>query len=261
MEKYDIEVLPLLVNIDGETYMDGVDINLLQLLNKMENSNEFPATSQVNPQRFMECYRKYINEGWDIVSIHISSKMSGVYQSACIAKGMLEADNIIVIDSLNVTSGLGLMVLKACSLRDEGKDAREIRQGVMEMMPHIKSVLVFESLENLVRGGRLHRTVGVVGSILGIKLIMAIEGGEIKLKDKVRGSKKAVKYALDYINEIGIKGGETSVLLHVENEDILPILRENLIQRQCGFFECEVGCVVGVHAGRGACGIFFVENY
>jgi len=261
VKKYDIEVLPLLVNINGETYKDGVDINLLELLDKMENSDEFPATSQVNPQRFLDCYNKYLNEGYEIISIHISSKMSGVYQSACIAKNIIETKNIMVIDSQNVTSGLGLLVLKACTLKEEGKDLGEIYNGVLEAMHHVKSVLVFETLENLVRGGRLSKTAGVVGNILGIKLIMAIEDGEVKLKDKVRGSKKAVKYVIDYIDDLGIREGETSVLLHVQNKDILSILRENLEMKNRKFFECEVGCVVGVHAGRGACGIFFIEKY
>lgn len=260
-EKYDIEVLPLLVNIDGNTYFDGVDINLLGLLDKMDNSDEFPSTSQVNPQRFFECYKRYIDEGFDIISIHISSKMSGVYQSASLAKDMLGVDNIMIIDSENVTSGLGLMVLKACELRDKGKTIKEIYDAITELKPHIRSVLVFESLENLVKGGRLPKTVGVIGNILGIKLIMTIEDGEIKLKDKVRGSKKAVKYLLDKVEEIGMKPDENIVLLHVENRDILPILRENLVKTNNKFFLFEVGCVVGVHAGRGACGIFFIENY
>lgn len=261
VKKYDIEVLPLLVNIKGETYKDGIDINLLELLDKMENSDEFPTTSQVNPQRFYDCYKKYINEGYKILSIQLSSKMSGAYQSACIAKNMLETEDIFIIDSQNVTSGLGLMVLKACVLKEEGKNINEIYNAVLEVKPHIKSALVFESLENLVKGGRLSKTAGVVGNILGIKLIMTIEDGEVKLKDKVRGSKKAVKYVIDYIDRIGIKDGETSVLLHVQNKDILSALRENLVQKKRNFFECEVGCVVGVHAGRGACGIFFIEKY
>lgn len=261
VERYDIEVLPLLVNINGETYKDGIDIKLLELLDKMENCDEFPTTSQVNPQRFYDCYNKYIKEGYKILSIHLSSKMSGAYQSACIAKNMLETQDILVIDSQNVTSGLGLLVLKACILKEEGKNVNEIYNSVLEAMPHVKSALVFESLENLVKGGRLSKTAGMVGNILGIKLIMTIEDGEVKLKDKVRGSKKAVKYVIDTIDSLGIKAGETSVLLHVQNTDILPLLRGNLVIKNKSFFECEVGCVVGVHAGRGACGIFFIEKY
>ena len=261
VEKNDIEVLPLLVNINGKSYRDGIDINLSSLLEMMELSDEFPTTSQVNPETFLDCYRRYLDEGYKIISIHISSKMSGACQSAKIAKETLGSEDIHIIDSQNVTSGLGLLVLKACRLRDEGKSAEEINRAVNEILPHVKSALVFDSLENLVRGGRLPKAVGKVGNMLGIKLIMEVGDGEMKLLDKVRGSKRAVKYVTKYVDRLGIKSGETSVLLHVGSNETLPALRENLTRANLEFFECEVGCVVGVHAGPGACGVFFIENF
>ncbi|MBP1744092.1 MAG: degv family protein [Firmicutes bacterium] len=261
VEKYDIEVLPLLVNINGKSYRDGIDINLRSLLDLMELSEEFPTTSQVNPKTFLDSYKRYLNEGYKIISIHISSKMSGVYQSAKIAKEMLDTGDIHIIDSRNVTAGLGLLVLKACKLREEGKSAAEINEAVMGVLPHVKSALVFDSLENLVRGGRLPKAAGKVGNMLGIKLIMEVGDGEMKILDKVRGSKRAVKYVTKYVSRLGIKSGETSVLLHVESRETLPALRENLTEGNVDFFECEVGCVVGVHAGPGACGVFFIENF
>lgn len=261
VEKNDIEVLPLLVNINGKSYRDGIDINLRSLLDLMELSDEFPTTSQVNPETFLESYKRYLDEGYKIISIHISSKMSGACQSAKIAKETLGSEDIHIIDSQNVTSGLGLLVLKACRLRDEGKSAAEINRAVIEIRPHVKSALVFDSLENLVRGGRLPKAVGKVGNMLGIKLIMEVGDGEMKLLDKVRGSKRAVKYVTKYVDRLGIKSGETSVLLHVESNETLPALRGNLIEANVDFFECEVGCVVGVHAGPGACGVFFIENF
>ena len=261
IKKYDIEVLPLLINFGEETYKDIVDIKLHELLIKMEQSDEFPGTAQVSPQRFLECYKSYIEKGYQIVSIHISSKMSGTYQSACVAKEMLETDDIIVIDSLNVTSGLGLLVLKAAKLKEAGFGVREIESEIKELIPHIKSVLAFESLDNLVKGGRLSKTAGIIGNILGIKPILAVENGEIGVVDKVRGSKKSIRFILDYIDKKGIKSGETSILLHVENKDILDALREALKLMGKDFLECQVGCVVGIHSGPRACGVFFVEEY
>jgi DegV family protein with EDD domain len=261
IEKYEIIVLPLLINIGEKSYMDGVDINLLELLEKMEGNDQFPTTSQVNPQRFAKCYKKFLNEGYSIISIHLSSNMSGTYQSACIAKGMLEADNIEIVDSQNVTSGLGLLVLKACSLREQGYDIKAICEGITELIPHVKSVLAFDSLDNLVKGGRLSKTAGVIGNILGIKPILAVGDGEMFVMDKVRGSKKAVRYIIDYVKKLGIKSNEPSVLLHVENKDVLATLRDDLVKRKANFIECEVGCGVGVHVGPGACGIFFIEDF
>lgn len=261
IKKYDIEVLPLLINFGQETYKDIVDIKLHELLTKMEESNEFPGTAQVNPQRFLECYKSYIEKGYKIVSIHISSKMSGTYQSGCIAKEMLESDDIVVIDSLNVTSGLGLLVLKAAKLKEEGLGIKEIEDEIKSLIPHVKSVLAFESLDNLVKGGRLSKTAGIIGNILGIKPILSIQNGEIGVIDKVRGSKKSIRFILDYLDRKGIKDGETSILLHVENKDILDALRESLKLMEKEFIECQVGCVVGIHSGPRACGVFFIEKY
>lgn len=261
IDKYNIEVLPLLVNIENKTYMDGVDISLQEYLQKMKNSKEFPTTTQVNPHRFYECYKKYIDEGYKIVSIHMSSKMSGTYQSSCMAKSMLETEDIITIDSLNVTSGLGLLVLKACKLKEDGYGIFEIEEKVKEAIPHIKSALAFDSLDNLVKGGRLSKTVGAIGGLLGIKLILTVKDGEMAVIDKARGRKKAVKTILKKIDENGIKSGETSILLQASDKGILESLRAQMIQREMDFIECEVGCVVGTHAGEGACGVFYVEEY
>ncbi|NMM65284.1 DegV family protein [Clostridium sp. P21] len=261
IEKYGIEVLPLLLSFDEETYKDGVDINLHTLLMKMDGNKDFPRTAQVNPQRFMECYKKYLSQGYKIISIHISSKLSGTYQSACIAKDALETEDIIVIDSLNVTSGLGIIVMKAGSLKNEGLGIHAIEEKIKNLIPHVKSALAFATMDNLIKGGRISKTTGTIASILGIKPILAVENGEMIVKDKVRGSKKAIRAILDYLDKQGVKEGETSVLLHVENKDILDILREDLKDKNKEFIECEVGCVVGVYAGAGACGVFFVEDF
>jgi len=261
IDKYDIEVLPLLVNIENTTYMDGVDISLQEYLHKMKHSKEFPRTTQVNPHRFQECYRKYLDEGYKIISIHLSSKMSGTYQSSCMAKSMLETEDIITIDSYNVTSGLGLLVLKACKLKEEGFNIFEIEEKIKGTIPHIKSAIAFDSLDNLVKGGRLSKTVGAIGGLLDIKLILTVKDGEMAVIDKARGRKKAIKTILKIVDKTGIKNGETSILLQSSDKNILESLREHMNSRKMDFIECEVGCVVGTHAGEGACGVFYIEEY
>ncbi len=260
IEKYDIEVLPLLVYFGEECYMDGVDMNFKTLLKKIEEGAPFPITSQVNPQRFMECYKKYINEGYKIVSIHLSSKMSGTYQSACIAKDMLETEDIVVIDGKNVTSGLGILTIKACNLREKGLDIKEIEKEIITTIPKVRSVLAFEVLDHLVKGGRLSKTAGVIGNILGIKPILAVKDGEMAVIDKVRGSKKALKYILEEMDNIGIDKEEPFILLDAANEDIIDTLKEKLEEENIDFIEAEVGCGVGTHAGPKACGVFFIEK-
>ena len=168
----DIEVLPLLINFGEESYLDGVEITTHEMLERMEKENVLPTTAQVTPNRFEDTFKKYLNEGYKIVTLTLSSEMSGTYQSACIAKNMLESDDIVVIDSRNVTSGLGVLALKACEFRDNGDSIFEIEEKIKNIIPKVKSSLGFESLENLVRGGRLSKTAGTIGSVLGLRLIL-----------------------------------------------------------------------------------------
>lgn len=261
IDQYGIEVMPLMVSFGDESYLDGVDIKFNEFLEKMKQSSIFPTTSQINPTRFYEVYKNYLKEGYKILSIHLSSKMSGTYQSACIAKDMINTEDIVVIDSVNVTSGLGVLVLKACMLREEGKDIGYIESEIKGAIPHVKSALAFESLDNLVKGGRLSKAAGAIGSVLNIKLILEVKDGEMAVMDKVRGTKKAIRTILDYIDEKGIKQGEPCIVLNAENQEILDALRENMRERKQEFVEAEVGCVVGTHSGTGACGVFFIEEY
>lgn len=242
LDKYDIEVLPLYVNFGEKRYLDREEINLDQLIEKIDAGEVFPTTSQVIPQRFYECFKRYLEEGYKIISIHLSSKMSGTYQSACVAKSMLETEDVFVIDSLNVTAGLGLLVLKAAKLRDLGKECSEICEEITKSIPHVKSTLAFESLDYLVRGGRLSKTAGMIGNLLGIKLILEVKAGEMSVMDKVRGSKKAAKTIIEYIDTLHIKPDEPCFLLHVHNKDILGTLREELDSRGQEYIEGEVGC-------------------
>ncbi len=259
IEKYDLEVIPLVVNFGEESYMDGVDIDIHEFLKRIKEGDTFPTTTQINPYRFYEYYKKYIDEGYKIISIHISSKMSGTYGSACMAKDMLGTDDIIVIDSLNVTAGLGLLAIKAVELKEKGYNIYEIEEKINEIIPHVKSAYAFSSLDNLVKGGRLSKTAGAIGNFLGIKLILEAVNGEMAVMNKVRGTKKAIRTVLKELEKMNNK--ERCILLHIDNHDVLPVLREELINRQSNYIECEVGCVVGTHSGPDACGIAYIEKY
>ncbi|MPM37867.1 Protein DegV [bioreactor metagenome] len=261
--KHDIEVIPLEVTIDNVTYLDGVDITLEEFLDKMDKADESPKTSQITPGRFSQVYKKYLDEGYSIVSLHLSSKMSGTFQSATIAKGMLETDKIFIVDSQNVTCGLGMLVLKACALKNENYNAEEIYKIVLQTIPKVKSTLNFESLDNLVKGGRLSKTQGIIGGLLGIKLNLAVENGEMVVRDKVRGSKKALRYIIEYLEQTGISTQISPIVLNAaadkENAEVLQGIKGYLQNKGIEYVEAEVGCVVGTHSGRNACGIFFIE--
>lgn len=147
-DKYDIEVLPVLINFGEESYLDRVDMNVDKLLERMDEEEELPTTGQIIPNRFIECYEKYLNEGYKILTILMSSAMSGTYQSACIAKEAIESDDIFIVDSKNIAPALGILVLKACMLLEKGekknfKSRRKYkRKNVYKTLNLIKSLSI-----------------------------------------------------------------------------------------------------------------------
>ncbi|MEG0238439.1 MAG: DegV family protein, partial [Clostridium sp.] len=167
LRELDIDVLPVLINFGEESYLDGVEMDLNEVFKRIDEGDVFPTTAQITPNRFVEVYKKYIDEGYKVLSIIMSSGMSGTYESACLAKQMLETEDVEIIDSQTITSGLGLLVIRAANLRDQGKSIKEIATELEELKPYIRSSLSFESLDNLVRGGRLPKAVSVVTGILG----------------------------------------------------------------------------------------------
>ena len=256
----DIEVLPLLINFGEESYLDGIEITTKEMIDKIDATGVLPTTAQVTPNRFEESFKKYLDEGYKIVALTLSSDMSGTYQSACIAKDMLESDDIIVIDSRNVTSGLGLLVLKACELRDKGLGIKEIEEGILKAIPKVKCSLNFESLENLVRGGRLSKTAGTIGSVLGLRLILEVKDGKMAVKDKVRGSKKALKKLVSDFESADVDFDSPIVLLELLNEDVYQGLKIYFQEKNINYIDAKVGCTVGIHSGIKPCGIFFFEK-
>lgn len=260
IEKYNIEVMPVLINFGEESYLDGVEITRDEMMARIEKDNILPTTAQITPMRFEECYGKYIEEGYKVLAIHMSSKMSGTYQSALIAKNEFKDEDLVVVDALTITSAYGLLVLKAARMVEEGIDLKDIEKELLVYRTKIKSSLMFASLDNLVRGGRLSKGTAVIANVLGIKLILDMENGEMNVNTKVRGSKKAVKQIISDIESVKLKPGEPVTLINYELEIADP-LRSYLEGNNIDYFESTTGCAVAIHSGKNAGGFFFVEDY
>lgn len=260
LEKNNIEVMPLLINFGEESYLDGIEINQDELFEKIESGNIFPTTAQVTPNRFLEVFENAKKNDEILILVLISSVMSGTYQSACLAKEMSEYDDIYIVDSKSTCSGLGVLVLRAANLIKEGKSVQEIIDDLEKEKYKINSSLSFDSLDNLIKGGRISKTVGVVTGILGIKLILEIKDGLMAVKDKVRGSKKAVKRIIQDIEKYGCRKDLPVILVNVDMEDIAGPLREYLKANDIDFIETTVGCTVAIHSGKKASGLFFISE-
>lgn len=260
LESLNVHVMPVLINFGEESYLDGVEIELEEVFRKIEKGDTFPTTAQITPNRFVECFEKYLNEGYKVLAILMSSGMSGTYNSACLAKQMLDTNDVHVVDAQNITSGLGLLVMKAARLRDENLPVEDIVRQLEELKPYVKSSLSFESLDNLVKGGRLPKAVGVIAGVLGIRLILEVKDGKMAVKDKIRGSKKASKRIINDLEKYGHRKDMPVVLINLDASDVCDTVREYLHEKNIEYFETKIGCSVGIHSGNHVSGVFFIAE-
>lgn len=260
-QKYDIEVVPLSICFDNECFLDTIQINLKKMFERIKATSVFPKTSQVSPQKFIDTYKQYLDKGFKIISMHISSGMSGTYNSALIAKEYLDNnDKIEVIDTRNCTAGLGLLVVEASKNVKNGFGFSETLEKVRHLIPRVKNIIVLNTFENLVRGGRLNKAIGMLGNIFDIKPILEMKNGVPVLKDKVRGIKRATKYLFDFIENIQTDTLLNLMLIDSLNSEMKEDVKQRLIDKGITFIESTIGCTVGAHVGEKGCAVFYLEK-
>ena len=194
---------PLMVNFQDGTYRDGVDLTPGEFYSKLKESKQMPTTSQVNPPAFIDLYKQELEKGNSIVSIHLSSKGSGTYQSAISAKNTLGSDNIEVIDSLGYSMGMGLIAVEGANMAQQGASLDEVRDRMLHMRDRMKYVFGVDTLEYLKKGGRLSPVKATIATVMNIKPILHILDGEIDVMDKVRGRKKVLSRLLEEVEKTG----------------------------------------------------------
>nr|WP_231968882.1 DegV family protein [Thermoanaerobacterium sp. RBIITD] len=256
---YNIYVVPLTINIDDVSYKDGIDLKKDEFYNLI-NSGKIPSTSQISPIEFMDVFNDLLKSYDKIICLILSSKLSGTYQSALIAKYNLNTDKITVIDSKNFSLGNGFIVLEAAKMAKDGKAYDEIIKKINDMIPKMRYIMIFDSLDYLYRGGRLKKSQALLGSILSIKPIIVNNDGELAIKDKVRGRKNAIKWIINYMKETKINFENKEIgLLHSDREEFMNEI-EYALRNEFGvtkFIKNRAGCSAGVHAGPSAVGVFF----
>ncbi|GAA0083954.1 DegV family protein [Clostridium sp. CTA-7] len=260
IKENNIEVIPVLINFGEESYIDREEINLEEMQEKIQKDKVLPTTAQITPIRFEEYFKKSLDEGCKVLAILMSSNMSGTYNSACIARDMLETEDIVIVDTQVITSAQGFFVLKACELRDKGLKAEEIKEELLKIIPKMNASLCFESLENLVRGGRISKTAGAIGTALGLKVIIGFEDGMMTSKDKVRGNKKALKKIISDYETSNPDKSEPVILIEIESPEMKSELKKYLEENNIKYIETKPGCAVGIHSGTRVSGLFFLSK-
>ena len=257
-------VVPLTVHFGEEEYIDGVTIDHNAFYKKLESSNILPTTSQPTPDAFAKAFKAAINDGYQVVAITVASKLSGTYQSACIAAEDF-GQEVYVVDSESVTIGAGILAEMALEMANQGKSAAEIAQMLDTEKKKVKILAVLDTLEYLKKGGRVSETVAFAGGLLNIKPVAVIEAGEIKVAGKARGNKLGNAVMLQQISGMGgIDYTKPFILGYTGVTDTL--LREFVDENKDYFganpmHESFVGSVVGTHAGPGAIAVAFCAKH
>lgn len=258
IEKYNIVVVPLKVMFGQEIYRDGVDLTSHQFFQKLRASSTLPTTSQPSPQEFLEAYQPLVEERASIISIHISSSLSGTIQSAKLAKSMLGYEDLEIIDSRLVSLALGLVVLVAAQKAAEGFSKEEVREAARQAMNNIQAYFLVDTLEYLQRGGRIGKAQAFLGTLLNVKPICTLKEGIIYPYEKVRGKLKAMERLVEIIAEKFPPGSPLwCALAHGDDFEGVEQLKERLTKRFTikQLIIGEIGSVVGTHAGPGLLGI------
>lgn len=197
--KYNIDVIPLTIVVEDKEYKDGIDLSNKEFYKIMKDINSAPKTSQATYMQFKEVFDKY-KEEYEIICITGSSKSSGTYQSAMMAKNDTDGE-IYIFDTLNLSLGSGQYVVKACELIDFKLSAREITEKLEELRTSVNLFFVPDSLEYLKRSGRVSVTTATIGNMLNLKPIFSMKEGNISLVTKVRGKKHVIHSVIELLKE------------------------------------------------------------
>lgn len=262
-EALGVDVVPLSVHFGDEVLRDGIDITNEEFYRRLRAAETLPSTSQVNPEVFADLFRSYVEQGDQVVGIFLSSALSGTFQSALIARDMVGMGEIHLVDSGTTTFALALLVQQAARLRDEGRSAREIAAEVTALSGRTRLLAMVDTLKYLKMGGRINTATAVVGGLLGINPIITIEHGLVESVGKGRGRKAAFQWMVKFMED---EGADLSLPVAFGSSDSAEAMAEcegffRPVIGDTPFSECDIGSVVGTHAGPGAAGIvYFVKK-
>jgi len=255
-EELGIAVVPLTVFFGEIAYRDQIDLDGDQFFRLLAKSGELPKTSQPSPALFEETYRRLAADGSEIVSIHLSARLSGTVHAAQIAAETLRGQAIVeVLDARSASIGLGMIVMAAARLAKQGAGVTEIASFVRRLSANVHILFFVDTLEYLQKGGRIGRANALLGALLNIRPVLKLEDGEIHPVEKVRTRGKAVERLVEFV-ELFPTIDDLAVIFSHESADLETLLRrlEPLYPRD-RIILGKYGPVVGTHAGPNALGV------
>jgi len=264
-DAFGLHYLPMRTIFDDREYLDGITMTGEQFYEKLIETDEAPKTSQIPPADFEAVFEQITAKGDTALCITVSSSLSGTYQSAMIAAEGF-GNQVIVVDSQNVTVGEQLLVLRAVRLRDEGWSAWEIAEILNHEKKRIRMIALLDTLEYLKKGGRISATAAFAGTLLSIKPVVAVADGQLEMLGKARGSKNGSNKLMELVQSS--RGIDFSRPFTLAYSGLSDHLLRKYIADSHELYEgktdhlpvCRIGSTIGAHAGPGAIGVAFFEN-
>lgn len=261
-QRPEVTVLPMSIAFGEQEYLDGVNLTHQAFYELLVEGDTLPVTSQIGPGQFEDAFRAAVDAGETVVAVTLSSKLSGTWQSACLAAQSFPGQ-VYVVDSQTAAIGERILVERAVELLDQGLDAVELAQRLDEEKKDVRLVALLDTLEYLKRGGRIAPSIALVGGLLSIKPVIAVERGEVALLGKARGSKNGNNLLMEEIQKTaGIDFNRPYCLGYTGLSDHL--LQKYIADSRVlweGHTEhlpiCTVGGTIGTHVGPGAVAVAF----
>ncbi|CAH2214739.1 DegV family protein [Tepidibacter aestuarii] len=271
IDKYDIGIAPLTINIDGKVYKDRIDIKPDRFYSIIENLVKEPTTAMPSPTEYLKIMNEAVVNGYtQIICISMSSGTSGSYQSAVIAKDYFydehEGSNvdIHIVDSKCMSHGSGWLVLKSAILKEQGMSFEEIVEFNETYKINVKHFLSVDDLDHLIKSGRLSNSSAFIGKILKIKPIMSMKKGKGAIVAKERGRKRVLKHYVDEFISRNDKEATDFIIIGYTSDISVAQNLENKIKKETDFkgdiYIMQMGVAVGTHVGLGAISMYYIEK-
>ena len=262
LNREDLFVLDIPVNIDGQEYIEGVNLTAEEFYQKMAQASELPKTSQPSIAKLDEILTSLKEKGYThVLGLFLSSGISGFYQNIQYMVDDYEGLTIAFPDTLITSSPLGIMVESVFSWRDQGDDFVIIQDKLAIQISHTSAFIMVDDLDHLVKGGRLSNGAALLGNLLSIKPILYFnEHGVIEVYEKVRTEKKATKRLIEIIKETTASGQYRVIVIHGNSPEKAEELRQHLLESGVGtdVSLATFGSVIGTHLGAGSIALGYI---
>ena len=269
IEKRNIYTIPLKVCFEEEVYLDQVNITSTELYKKVEEKGMLPKTAAATIDEFAEILTKLVKEGNDVIYTGIGSKLSSTYQNLLISLNEVGEDiasHVFPVDSLNLSTGTGLLVLKMCDMRDNGMSAKDIQEEANKLVNCVRAQFSVKELEFLHKGGRCSGTTKFFGTMLRIRPILRVFDGKIILSEKIFGrfEKSLNTQIQDLVDNIKNIDYDYLFITHSEGDEYADYILENIPAEVKSKFKniyvTKAGCVISSHCGKGTIGILYIRK-